>query len=71
MSSTQCRVACIRGSATFTSKEIGEKTSIMKVILYFAAILAVVGVTVATQDSCWCEPTYVGEPSRKSPDCCY
>ncbi|KAF9376998.1 hypothetical protein CPB97_010476 [Podila verticillata] len=51
----------------------------MKAILYLAAALAVVGITLAApapaaevaQESCWCEPNFRGERPRKSPGCCY
>ncbi|KAF9316453.1 hypothetical protein BG003_001978 [Podila horticola] len=52
--------------------------SIMKAILYLAAALAVVGITLAAPapvevavESCWCEPVFQGQAPYKSPDCCY
>ena len=63
--------SCTRRFVAHTHFLVPRTSTIMKIIFYLAAMLAIVGAAVATQDSCWCEPTYEGEPSRKSPECCY
>ncbi|KAG0328292.1 hypothetical protein BG000_000531 [Podila horticola] len=78
---------------TFTSDSMLTKTifvysflkttlriQVMRSILYLAAALAVVGITLAApapapvevaEEWCYCEPDFRGQKPRKSPDCCY
>lgn len=63
--------SCTHRFVAHTHSLVPRTSTIMKIIFYLAAMLAIVGAAVATQDSCWCKPTYEGEPSRKSPECCY
>ncbi|KAF9316454.1 hypothetical protein BG003_001979 [Podila horticola] len=61
-------------------KCLRTRIQVMRSILYLAAALAVVGITLAApapapvevaEKWCYCEPDFRGQKPRKSPDCCY